>query len=349
VSQFGINDVSLVLMMKHSKKIEIPFLLIILLSFASLLLISCGSPKPSTNAAAMEETVGGEEVFEQEFSECVATGAEVPENPMIYPQYKVNSSSPSNQQERSIESQFPHLYSSLNHIFPERGSWRKTKAEIMDLVDRNIWSPEKNRNIKLIEYFDMVLLINASVRNNDTPSNHSAQRMQILVRNGTSNNINDWKRIHTWPISTGLPCGKKIETPTGVYKFNPSRTYSNYYSKLFDNVQMFQTMFLYHDYQTGKQTGVAIHGTEIVEKLGRRGSGGCVRVNKPDMKCFFDTVTGNRSTPCLATSKLNFYGKVPSLLPRNGEADPQFLSSDGLEVDGFKVMIAIFDDSHDVL
>lgn len=337
-------------MMKTLKPTQLfKFAGLMALALPAFVLISCGKHQaaPQVKPAVIEDTESGFAIIEQEFSEC--EGESIPENPLDYVQYRPSSSSSAYNQQRTVEAQYRHIFSSIDHAFPLRGSWRKSKAEILDIVDRHIWSPEQGKVINMLEYFDMVLMINVAARNSNSPENSSAQRMQVLVRNSPSNDVNTWNNIHTWPISSGRPCGKKIETPTGVFKFNPSRIYSDYYSNLFDNVRMFETMFLYHSYQDGRPTGVAIHGTEVVEKLGRRDSGGCVRVYKEDMTCLFDTITGRRSSKCLAGGKLDYYGRVPSFLSRNGEADPEFLRSGHLEVNGYKVLIAIFDDANDTI
>ena len=321
---------------------------------AASLLTACGGDDdvyaiPSIEPTVIEESDGGCDVLAQEFGiECDsdALSAERKE----YVRSSTYSSRASDTQQQSVESQFPHLYSSINKEFPLRGSWRKTKDEVLDLVDRHLWSPEEQKPVKLLSYFDMVLLVNVHPRTNLTPENSSAQRMQVFVRDGSSNDLKDWDRIHSWPISSGLPSGAKIATFTGVYKFDPSRFFPDYYSAQFDLAQMYETMFLYHQYQyqSGQQkTGVAIHGTYKKSKLGRRDSGGCIRLARENAQCLFYTLRGERNTRCLDGGKLNYQGRVPSFLPRNGEADPEYLRNGLLEVGGYRVMIAIINDPND--
>ncbi len=311
------------------------------------LLLSACSDRPSHNEAIIEETSGGEDILAQEFETC--DEGYKSENPLSYVQFRSSLNNSSTQQQSVVEQQFPMLYSSLGQSFPLRGSWRQSKSEILDLVDRHVWSPELRRPVEMLHYFDMLLLANISPRSDSTPSSKSAQRMQVLVRTSSSNDLKTWKRLEVWPISSGIPCGKKIETFTGVFKLDPTRIYSNYYSKLFEDAEMHETMFLYHQYQNGSQTGVALHGTYLTEKLGRRDSGGCIRLYRDKAKCLFDTITGKLSQNCLAGTKLDYWGKVPSFLPRNGEADPAYLSSGALEVSGYKVLIAFFNDINDEL
>ncbi len=300
-------------------------------------LSSCG---PKAKEAVIEDTAGGLELLEREFGECdEQTGDD------NIPQYLRTSGS----FERRSQNQgaFPHNYPSLGEMYPNRGSFRQSKEEIMDIVDRHIWSQERGTQ-KLLDYFDMVLMVNVAPRDSSDPENSSAQRMQVYVRNGNSNEIVDWDRIHTWPISSGIPCGQKIATFTGVYKFNPNRTYKRYYSQLFDNADMYETMFLYHSYQDGNPTGVAIHGTYQTTGLGRRDSGGCIRLHRDNSQCLYETIHGERNSRCLNGGSLSYEGRVPSFLPRYGEADPEYLDSSGrLEVNGIKVLIAIFNDRND--
>lgn len=309
------------------------------------MLTACGGfqAKPEK---IIEKTQGGQELLQMEFTECDTS--KISTNPYEYEQTRQNPSHPLVIKQSSVEEQFPLLYSSIDKVFPLRGSWRKSKEEIFDIVYRHFWSPEQNRPVKMLGYFDMVLLINVAQRSDFSKENSSAQRMQILVRNGDSNNLDDWNRIHVWPISSGNPCGQKIETPTGVFKLDPGRFHPEYYSILFKNVEMFETMFLYHNYQNGKATGVAIHGTYKTEKLGRRDSGGCIRLYRDNSQCLFNTLQGNIEKPCLGGGYLNYRGTVPSFMSQNGEADPDFLT-DRLEVRGYKVLVAIYNDSEDLL
>ena len=312
----------------------------------AFILSACGNKFQSPPKKIIEETPGGEELIEREFMEC--DPSERTTNPYGYEQTTQSTSHPLVIKQASVQRQFPLDYSSIEKSFPLRGSWRKTKEEILDIVYRSFWSPEQNRPVKMLSYFDMVLLINTGQRSDSSPENSSAQRMQVLVRNGSSNHLDDWKRIHVWPISSGKPCGKKIETPTGVFKLNPYRFHSEYYSVLFEDVNMYETMFFYHNYQNGRATGVAIHGTYVTEKLGRRDSGGCIRLHRRNSKCLFNTLKGNLSKRCLNGGYLNYQGTVPSFMSQNGEADPEFLSN-RLETRGYKVLVAIYKDNRDLL
>ena len=321
------------------------------LSLLLALVTSCGSKleRAPLLSVAIEDSEGGQDIIDREFSECPGGEEWIDDNTAIYPYSRPNQNGVSARSQRNVEADFPHTYSSLNEMFPLRGSWRQSREEVLDLVDRHVWSPELGRVVPLLHYFDMALMINVAPRANNAPENLSAQRMQILVKQNGSNDLEDWQRIHTWPISSGIPCGKKIATFTGVFKFNPSRFHEEYASKLWDGIDMYESMFLYHRYQNGDSTGVAIHGTYLTEKLGRRDSGGCIRVYREDSQCLFRTITGQIDEPCLAGGRTNYFGRVPSFLPTQGEADPEYLSSGQLEVNGYKVLVVLFNDANDVL
>ena len=311
-----------------------------------LILTACGDNFHSNPEEIIEKSQDGEELIQREFMEC--DSSKMTTNPYNYEQTRQNPSYPLVAKQSSVDEQFPLLYSSLGKVFPLRGSWRKTKEEILDIVHRHLWSPEQNRPVKMLSYFDMVLLINVGQRYDFSSKNSSAQRMQILARNGQSNNLDDWNRIQVWPISSGNPCGQKVETPTGVFKLDPHRFHSEYYSVLFKRAEMFETMFLYHNYQNGKATGVAIHGTYKTEKLGRKDSGGCIRLHRDNSQCLFNTLQGNIGKSCLDGGRLDYRGTVPSFLNQNGEADPEFFAN-RLETRGYKVLVAIYKDSEDLL
>ncbi len=325
--------------MKKTLVSTLQLILLITLLMGFNFLSSCG---PDAKEARIEDTEGGLELLEREFGEC----EEVTEDDNI-PQYLRRASD--FERRNQNQNTYPHAYASLGEMYPMRGTFRQSKDEILDIVDRYIWSQERGVK-KLLDYFDMVLLLNVAARDSNDPENSSAQRMQVFVRNGNSNNIEDWDLIHTWPISSGIPCGKKIATFTGVYKFNPDRIYRRYYSQLFDDADMFETMFLYHQYQNGNPTGVAIHGTYATTSLGRKDSGGCVRLHRDNSQCLYETIMGERSSRCLDGGHLNYWGRVPSFMPRYGEADPEYLDANGrLEVNGIKVLVAIFNEKEDRL
>lgn len=347
--------------MKLKPQYLIQILSLLALFTVSQFFVACGGPEP--REAIIEETEGGLELLEQEFAECEGVVEE--DTPQFLRQR--HHFDRSNPQQNLLEEQYPHEFSSLDQMYPLRGSFRKSKAEILDIVDRYIWSPEQGRAVKLLEFFDLVLLVNVADRTKDDPENSSAQRMQIFAKHNGSPHFSDWNRIQVWPVSSGRPCktkeGEKIATPTGVFKFNPHRIYKNYESRLW-KAEMYETMFLYHHYINphrrncsdpgnkscqGSATGVAIHGTYKTTALGRRDSGGCIRIYKDNAQCLYETIEGYRSNTCLGGGHLDYTGSVPSFTPQYGEADPDYYNGKLMVSPGRKVLIAIFDEKNDEL
>lgn len=339
------------------------FYFILSLLGLTVLATSCSNSSSGAGApAVIEQTSGGFELLEQEFSECDEGGVDglVPsELTTPYRQARSSVNNYSTQYQAAIDnSQYGHQFSSKDKGFPLRGSWRQSKAEILDLVDRYNYNPATGKGAPLLRSFDLVLLVNVADRDENTPANRSAQRMQVLARTGTSNKLTDFRRVQTWPISSGRPCKvknskgewvqRKILTPTGVYKFDPARMHASYKSQQWDDADMYESMFLYHQYQNGKTAGVAIHGTYKTDMLGRKDSGGCIRLYRDHSQCLFNTIMGGESK-CLGTNKAGYRGKVPSLLIRNGEADPSFATNGGIEMDGYRVLIAIYNDENDLI
>src|SRR5512139_3555926 len=73
---------------------------------------------------------------------------------------------------------------------------------------------------------------------------------------------------HRWPVSSGLP---SYETPSGSYK--TFRTEEDHYSKEWDDAPMPHSIFF-------TKKGHAIHGTDVVRRLGNPASHGCVRLSR---------------------------------------------------------------------
>lgn len=97
----------------------------------------------------------------------------------------------------------------------------------------------------------------------------SAQRLTVSV---------DGARLHVWPISTGR-AGR--ETPAG--RFTPFRLEEDHYSKEWDDAPMPHSVFF-------TKQGHAIHGSDVVDKLGSPASAGCVRLSRPNAAALFALV-----------------------------------------------------------
>jgi lipoprotein-anchoring transpeptidase ErfK/SrfK len=96
----------------------------------------------------------------------------------------------------------------------------------------------------------------------------AAQVMEVLV---------DGRPTFVWKVSTA---GKGYTTPTGSWK--PTRLEAMWYSRQYDNAPMPHAVFFHEGY--------AVHATNMVKRLGRPASHGCVRLHPDDAADFFALV-----------------------------------------------------------
>jgi len=95
----------------------------------------------------------------------------------------------------------------------------------------------------------------------------STQRMSVTV---------DGAKLHSWPVSTGLAGGP----PSGTYR--PERLERVWHSHLFGWAPMPYSIFFHGGY--------AIHGTNVISRLGHRASHGCVRLHPANAATLFALV-----------------------------------------------------------
>lgn len=107
---------------------------------------------------------------------------------------------------------------------------------------------------------------------------------RISISTQTMDVIVDGRRKHQWKVSTA---GKGYVTPTGSFK--PTRMHEMWYSRKYDNAPMPHSVFFHGGY--------AVHATNVLKKLGRPASHGCIRLH-PD-------------------NAANFYGLVQTFGPAN--------------------------------
>jgi hypothetical protein len=109
-----------------------------------------------------------------------------------------------------------------------------------------------------------------------------AQRMTVAV---------DGKARYSWPVSTGM---RGHETPTGA--FRPFRMEEDHFSREWDDAPMPHSIFF-----TG--AGHAIHGSNVVRRLGSPASHGCVRLAPANAAKLFALVRaeGMNSTRVVVT------------------------------------------------
>lgn len=145
---------------------------------------------------------------------------------------------------------------------------------------------------ELFPYFDLYLYVNKA------PRGMWAQQMFVYERelNGR------FELLHRWRTSTGREKQERYftTTPIGIFKLDPNRFHVITYSVQWGGVAMPYAMFLDFTYASRK-SGVAIHGVyEAYERrLGRRASGGCIRLAKDNAQALFELI------------KSQYWGMVP--------------------------------------
>jgi lipoprotein-anchoring transpeptidase ErfK/SrfK len=123
--------------------------------------------------------------------------------------------------------------------------------------------------------------------------NKSAQRLTVYV---------DGAPRYHWPISSGLGGGP----PSGGYR--PERLERKWYSRKYDWAPMPHAIFFHHGY--------AIHGTNVISRLGRRASHGCVRLHPHHAAILFDMVQSRRSSTRIIVSESSMMARGAPPLPR---------------------------------
>jgi lipoprotein-anchoring transpeptidase ErfK/SrfK len=97
----------------------------------------------------------------------------------------------------------------------------------------------------------------------------SSQTMSVTV---------DGRRLYHWPVSTGRDGGP----PSG--QFQPERMERTWFSRTYDWAPMPHAIFFHKGY--------AIHGTNVVSRLGQPASHGCVRLHPSHAATLFALVKG---------------------------------------------------------
>lgn len=116
--------------------------------------------------------------------------------------------------------------------------------------------------------------------------NKSSQRLTVYV---------DGAQRYTWAISSGLAGGP----PSGSYR--PERLERKWYSRKYDWAPMPHAIFFHQGY--------AIHGTNVISRLGRRASHGCVRLHPQHAAILFDLVQGRKSSTRIIVSDSNMVAR----------------------------------------
>lgn len=157
-------------------------------------------------------------------------------------------------------------------------------------------------------YYDLFMYVSKA---NQQPM---GQRMFIFERDANGQVV----PYAEWRVSTGREQWEErngrrsfTATPEGVFRLDPDRFHVEYYSRTYDNAPMPYAMFF--DMRTrGYPTGLAIHAAASASKiarLGRRDSGGCVRLSPKNAKELFYKIKNTTS------------GMVPVFAEAGGSTD----------------------------
>jgi hypothetical protein len=157
-------------------------------------------------------------------------------------------------------------------------------------------------------YYDLFMYVSKANRQ------PMGQRMFIFERDANGQVV----PYAEWRVSTGREQWEErngrrsfTATPEGVFRLDPDRFHVEYYSRTYDNAPMPYAMFF--DMRTkGYPTGLAIHAAASASKiarLGRRDSGGCVRLSPKNAKELFYKIRNTTS------------GMVPVFAESGGSTD----------------------------
>lgn len=142
-------------------------------------------------------------------------------------------------------------------------------------------------------YFDLYLYVSKA------EAGPIAQHMFVYAR-ATDGTL---ALIHDWPVSTGrekrekTPSGRKTftHTPEGSFKLDPKRFHKLWKSRAW-NADMPWTMF-FDLIENGGMSGLAVHaaGKGKISQLGRRASGGCIRLAPENAQYLFKLIQKNHA------------------------------------------------------
>jgi hypothetical protein len=158
---------------------------------------------------------------------------------------------------------------------------RREEAVVLARVANRV-SPE------LAQYFDTVLYVSKA------PSGPLAQHMFVLEKD----RYGEFQAVEKFAVSTGREKKERYftGTPVGVFQLDRTRMFPMHHSKTWDNAPMPYAMFLDVSYRS-RATGIALHaayGKAGARALGRRASGGCVRLPPQQAKFLFQEIRQGR-------------------------------------------------------
>jgi hypothetical protein len=183
---------------------------------------------------------------------------------------------------------------------------------------------------ELFPYFDIYLYVSKSA------SGPWAQHMFVFHKTDAGRLAFE----ETFPVSTGRERAEKYftSTPTGLFELDPARFDAHHRSHRWNGAPMPWAMFLNYTIHN-RETGVALHsGIGHVALLGRRASGGCVRMPPEKAEEYFRRfqATEHGLVPVFAFDSLAGTTRTDGMLKRDAAGNPVLTP-------GYKVLLIIQD------
>ncbi len=184
----------------------------------------------------------------------------------------------------------------------------------------------------LAGYFDLYLYVSKAA------TGPWAQHLYMFRRTAQGHFVFERR----FAVSTGRERQEQYftTTPTGLFELDPDRAFRLAHSAKWHGAPMPHAMFLNYSYRT-RMSGVALHAAtgRLIDKLGHRASGGCVRLPPQMATALFDRITTQLrgKVPVLAFDENRGTTNVVGRMTRDGQGRPVLAR-------GFRVLVVISDD-----
>ncbi|MEI9988520.1 MAG: L,D-transpeptidase [Rhizomicrobium sp.] len=183
---------------------------------------------------------------------------------------------------------------------------------------------------ELFGYFDVYLYVSKAA------SGSLAQHMYVFHRDAANGLVFE----QSFPVSTGRELHERYftSTPVGLFELDPNRFERMHYSHTWHGAAMPWAMFLNATLH-GRQTGVALHSASVhTAELGRRASGGCVRLPPDKAAELFNRFQSQERgmVPVFAYDAAHNRTSGDGVVLRDGQGHP-------ILTPGFRVLVFIED------
>ena|GEM_PF-1080467 len=143
---------------------------------------------------------------------------------------------------------------------------------------------------EILQHFNIVLVVNKGAK-----GEHS-QSMMVMRPDTPGCGGCAWSASDIWEVSTGRELEEKYftTTPTGIYQLDQTRFYRDYNTTTWDDAPMPFSMF-WRYLEDGEPTGWAVHAAseKLIKNLGKRNSGGCIRLHPTNARALFEELMAN--------------------------------------------------------